>query len=62
MLEKLKHYVKEHGLKGKIRVTKSGCLDLCQQGINIFIQPDGIWLKGVREEDVGQIIEQYLKI
>ena len=30
--EQLKQYVKEKGLKAKIRVTRSLCLDLCAQG------------------------------
>ena len=56
----LKEYVKSKGLKGKIRVAKSGCMDLCSHGPNVMIFPDNIWLKGVKKEDLAQITEQYI--
>lgn len=54
--EKLKAYVKEAGMKGNIRVARSGCLDLCAQGPNIFIYPDNLWYSQVKEEDLPQIM------
>lgn len=32
LLERLRAEVKAHGLKGRVRVTSSGCLDLCARG------------------------------
>ena len=32
LLEQLRELVREHGLKGRVRVTSSGCLDLCAKG------------------------------
>lgn len=60
ILERLKIYVKEHGLKGRIRVCRTGCLDQCAIGPNVVIMPDNIWLKAVTDEDVNRIIEQYV--
>lgn len=58
LCESLKHAVKEKGLKGKVRVAKSGCLDLCEQGPNAFIYPGGEWLSGVSAADVPGIVEK----
>ncbi len=59
--EKLKAYVKENGLKGKIRVARSGCLDLCSQGPNIFVYPEGKWHSNVQEKDLPELIKSLLK-
>ncbi|MDO8730175.1 MAG: HAD-IA family hydrolase [Candidatus Omnitrophota bacterium] len=61
ILEKLKAYVQEHGLKGKARVNRSGCMDLCEQGANVMVAPDHRWYSGVTVESAEQIIEEHLK-
>ena len=58
LCESLKHAVKEKGLKGKVRVAKSGCLDLCEQGPNAFIYPGDEWLSGVTAADVPEILKK----
>ena len=58
LCESLKHAVKEKGLKGKVRVAKSGCLDLCEQGPNAFVYPGGEWLSNVTIADVPAILEK----
>ncbi len=62
IVEELKKVVKELNLKGKIRVAKSGCLDLCAFGPNMMIWPDGIWYMKVTKENIPEIIETYLKL
>ena len=57
LCEALKHAVKEKGLKGKVRVARSGCLDLCEQGPNAFVYPGGEWLSGLTRQDVPKIVE-----
>ncbi len=37
LVEHLREEVKKRGLKGKIRVAKSGCMDLCAQGPVIMV-------------------------
>jgi (2Fe-2S) ferredoxin len=61
-VEALKHAVKEKGLKGRIRVAKSGCMDLCGAGPNVMVFEEGrrICLSRVSEQDVPAIIEKYL--
>ena len=56
--EALKHAVKEAGLKKQVRVARSGCLDLCEKGPNVFLYPDNEWLSGVSTDDVPAILKK----
>ncbi len=56
--ESLKHAIKQAGLKKKIRVARSGCLDLCEQGPNVLIYPDGEWCSRVTLEDVPALVKK----
>ena len=58
--EALKRYVRENKLIGKVRISQSGCMDLCAQGPNIMVFPDNIWYKNVRLEDLPILIQRYL--
>ena len=64
IVEALKEYVKKNGLKGRVRVARSGCLGLCELGPNIAVYPDGgitgTWYKGVTQGDVPAIIEKHI--
>ena len=60
ILEKLKSYVQEHGLKGRARVNRSGCMDFCEQGANVMVYPDHLWYKGVTLAGADRIIEEHL--
>lgn len=59
--EALKTYVNTHGLKGRIRVSQSGCLDRCAQGPNVMVFPDQIWYSGVTPDDVPTIVAECLE-
>ena len=41
-----------------IRINKSGCLDLCEQGPSMVIYPNKIWYKGVSQNDCTEIFER----
>lgn len=60
--ERLKAAVKAHGLQGRVRVAKAGCLDQCAAGPNIFVYPDGVWYSGVTEDDVDTIIAEHIAL
>lgn len=60
ILERLKIHVKDHGLRHRIRVARSGCLDQCALGPNVVIMPDNVWLKGVSAGDVERIIADWI--
>ncbi len=57
----LKAYVNDHGLKGKVRVSGSGCVDFCEQGANIMVYPDYKWYSFVTPADLDRVIEAELK-
>jgi NADH:ubiquinone oxidoreductase subunit E len=57
LCEALKDGVKKAGLKGKVRVARSGCLDLCEQGPNAFVYPSGEWLSGLTPADAEGILK-----
>ena len=54
----LKARVKQLGLSRAIRVSKSGCQDLCSRGPNVMVFPDARWYSGVALEDVERIIQE----
>lgn len=50
----------EAGLKGRVRVNKSMCLDACELGVSAVVYPEGWWYKRVTVEDVPEIVERTL--
>jgi (2Fe-2S) ferredoxin len=58
LAQALKDGAKRLGLKGKVRVAKTGCLDLCEKGPNVFIYPDGEWLSDLTPHDAEAILKK----
>lgn len=56
--DKLKEAVKAAGQAKRIRVSKSKCLDVCEEGANVLIYPDDLWLKHVELADIPAILEK----
>jgi (2Fe-2S) ferredoxin len=54
----LKARVKERGWTGKVRISKSGCMGLCEGGPNIIIYPHKILFSHVSEEDAEVILSK----
>lgn len=54
---RLTQLIKQYGLKGQVRASKTGCLDACELGPVIAIYPDDIWYTGVQPEDVEAIFK-----
>ena len=52
----LKKEVKDRGWKGLARVSKSGCLGVCDDGPNVMIYPQSLWFKNVTRDDVDSIL------
>ncbi len=48
------------GLKDRVRVNKSGCLDQCEHGPNLVVYPDAVWYGHVRAADVAEIVQSHL--
>lgn len=53
---KLKEEMKKADLT--VRVSKSGCLDRCTEGVTVTIQPDDIWLGAATEADISEIVKR----
>jgi len=62
LAKNLKNEVNLLGLKGTVRVSTTGCLGLCEEGPNIFIHPQGIWLSDVRPSDLPDIMNMLKSI
>ena len=58
---KLKEAVNKKGWKGKVRISKSGCMGLCAKGSNVMIYPQKIWFAGVFPDDVDEIVSTVKK-
>lgn len=56
--QRLKELVKQHGLKGRLRICASGCMDVCEQGPNLMVFPDQRWICGASPEDAEEIFEE----
>lgn len=56
--ELLKNAVKAKGLDKSIRVSRSGCLDVCSEGPNVLLMPDNIWFSRVTEQDLDAILKK----
>ncbi len=57
----LKARVKELGLTREVRVSKSGCQDLCAKGPNVMMFPDAVWYHGVTRDDVERIVQDAVR-
>jgi (2Fe-2S) ferredoxin len=57
---RLKQLVAQAGLKGRVRVNKSGCLDQCGNGPMVVVYPEAVWYWGVRVEDIEEIVREHL--
>ena len=57
----LKSRVKELGLSRIVRVSKSGCQDLCAKGPNVMVFPDYVWYHGVTPADVERIVQESIR-
>jgi len=60
MQKVFKKKLAEHGLKGRVRANRAGCLDQCEHGPNIVVYPEGTWYGNVRYEDIDEIIESHI--
>lgn len=57
----LKKGVKDAGLAGELRITKSGCLGQCGHGPMIACWPENVWYAHVKPEDVPDLLESHVK-
>ncbi|MCA9603203.1 MAG: (2Fe-2S) ferredoxin domain-containing protein [Myxococcales bacterium] len=47
----------KRGLKKRLRVCESSCLDLCWAGVAVGVMPDNVFYREVTEADVPEILD-----
>ncbi len=50
----------KHGLEDKVRIIMSGCHGFCEKGPLFIVYPDEIFYCGVQQEDVAELVDEYL--
>lgn len=60
VLDRLKGTVHTRGLKRKIRINQTGCLDQCATGVSMVVYPEGVWYGNVTPADCDEILEKHL--
>jgi (2Fe-2S) ferredoxin len=58
--EKLKQFVKDRGLRARIRVSRALCFGLCELGPNLCVQPENVWYNGVGPQDLPEIVRRHI--
>lgn len=59
LIKEFEKEIKSMGLDKEIEVLRTGCLGLCGAGPNVSIYPDNIIYKGVKIEDVKEIVMEH---
>jgi (2Fe-2S) ferredoxin len=57
----LKKELKSRNVDKKIRINKSGCLDVCEQGPAMVLYPEGKWFFNVTPQNIPYILDEILK-
>ncbi len=55
LVDDLKKWVKEEKLTSEIKISRSGCLGLCEKGIAAVCYPEGKWLSSIQKDDLLSI-------
>ena len=58
----LKEQVAARGWKGRVRVSQSGCLGLCNDGPNVLLYPQRTWFAGVTPADTAVVLAALAEI
>ena len=60
LLAAVRRLLKDTGRERDILVTRAGCMGRCGEGPTVAIYPDGIWYRGVHEEDAEALVREHL--
>ncbi len=61
VLQALEREIASQELDHQVQVTACGCLGLCENGPVLIVYPEGVWYRGVKEEDVAEIVSSHLR-
>lgn len=57
---RLKRLAFESGLRGRIRINTSGCLDQCEHGVTVVVYPEAVWYGGITVDDVDELFNEHV--
>ncbi len=60
LISTLRRQIAQAGRDRDIRVTVTGCMGRCGEGPTVAVYPDGIWYRGVKADDVTELVEEHL--
>ena len=58
LVEALNAAIKEQGLEEKVEIKNTGCHGFCEMGPIMVIEPENIFYRKVKPEDVGEILSK----
>lgn len=58
LVEALDAAIKEQGLEEKVEIKNTGCHGFCEMGPIMVIEPENIFYRNVKPEDVGEILSK----
>lgn len=61
VLEALRREIHARGLDDEVQVTVCGSLGLCEHGPNLIVYPGGTWYRGVKPEDVAELVRSHFE-
>lgn len=61
LVDELKTWIKESNLKDRLKVSRSGCLGHCQEGIAAVCYPQSNWFTKLTTKDGGALKELLTK-
>lgn len=60
LISSTRRLLRKAGRDLDIRVTRTGCMGRCGEGPTVAVYPDGIWYRGVLEDDAKEFVEEHL--
>ena len=60
IVEKFNELVKEKGIGDRIKIVRTGCFGLCENGPIVIVYPEGTYYNRVTVEDVEEIVNEDL--
>lgn len=58
----LKKWVKQEGLKEDLKVSRSGCLGRCEEGVAAVCYPEGKWYTKLKTKDAEELRGDLAKV
>ena len=57
IVNEIKFYLRENGLWDEFKVTKSGCLGPCAQGISATLYPHNLLITNLTKQSIPELIK-----